>query len=336
MTRRSPEPDILTPREHEVLALLREGLTNPQIAERLSITLDGAKYHVSEILSKLGVSGREEAARWDPSERPWWASSAVPLVWSWRRGNVSWLATGVAGITGVLVVAGIVLLTWGLLRTDGEAAESSGGSSLQIEPTATAGRSSEETLLLTDKRSRLSICVDRADEPGVDVAVDVADVDAVETALVTGFSSLDRIPDEYQEHVIISGCPTTSEVLGTRVVFPGLSAPRVDDGPSEHSLWVYFVDADTYDASFDKPIYKGTSAEIACEDDFCLEVTHALFVSTAASEEELRRAVLEVLRLVRRVLPPEPTFDWSACDRGWQPHTDYTCDDYWKFDGETS
>ena len=40
MTRPS-HPDMLTPREQEVLALLREGLTDPQIAERLNITLDG-------------------------------------------------------------------------------------------------------------------------------------------------------------------------------------------------------------------------------------------------------------------------------------------------------
>ena len=39
-----------------MLSLLREGLTNEQIAERLGISRDGAKYHVSEILSKLGVS----------------------------------------------------------------------------------------------------------------------------------------------------------------------------------------------------------------------------------------------------------------------------------------
>src|SRR5437870_6830580 len=61
---RRPHPDILTPREWEVLDLLRERLTNEQIAERLGITLDGAKYHVSEILSKLGVATREEAAAW--------------------------------------------------------------------------------------------------------------------------------------------------------------------------------------------------------------------------------------------------------------------------------
>ena len=138
MTRpgRPSHPDILTPREQEVLTLLREGLTNPQIAERLSITLDGAKYHVSEILSKLGVSSREEAARWAPPERPWWATAAVPLAWSWRRANVSWLATGAAGITAVLVVAGVGLLVWGLVRTDSNAgADVPAGATVSASPT---------------------------------------------------------------------------------------------------------------------------------------------------------------------------------------------------------
>ncbi|MCI0776831.1 MAG: helix-turn-helix transcriptional regulator [Chloroflexi bacterium] len=134
MTRPSKpsNPDVLTPREQEVLALLREGLTNPQIAERLSISLDGAKYHVSEILSKLGVSSREEAARWEPSERPWWATAVAPLGWGWRRANVSWLATAAAGVTAVLVVAGGGLLVWGLVRTDG-GPDASDGTSLLIE-----------------------------------------------------------------------------------------------------------------------------------------------------------------------------------------------------------
>ncbi len=46
---RPRHPDILTPREWEVLALLREGLSNPEIAERLGISRDGVKFHVSEI-----------------------------------------------------------------------------------------------------------------------------------------------------------------------------------------------------------------------------------------------------------------------------------------------
>jgi DNA-binding CsgD family transcriptional regulator len=57
-------PDVLTPRQFEVLELVREGLTNPQIAERLGISRDGAKWHVKEILWKLDVPSREEAARW--------------------------------------------------------------------------------------------------------------------------------------------------------------------------------------------------------------------------------------------------------------------------------
>ena len=51
----------LSPRELEVLALMVEGLTNPEIAERLSISRATASSHVSHILQKLGVSNRAEA-----------------------------------------------------------------------------------------------------------------------------------------------------------------------------------------------------------------------------------------------------------------------------------
>lgn len=51
----------LTNREREVLALLVEGLTNVEIAKRLVISRSTARYHVSNILSKLGVSNRVEA-----------------------------------------------------------------------------------------------------------------------------------------------------------------------------------------------------------------------------------------------------------------------------------
>ena len=56
-----PETFGLTPRECEVLALMVEGLSNPDIAERLVVSRSTAKAHVSNILSKLGVSNRAEA-----------------------------------------------------------------------------------------------------------------------------------------------------------------------------------------------------------------------------------------------------------------------------------
>jgi DNA-binding CsgD family transcriptional regulator len=66
---RPPTPDILTPREWQVLELLRHGLSNREIADELGISLAGAKFHVSEIISKLGVTSREEAVAWQEEAR---------------------------------------------------------------------------------------------------------------------------------------------------------------------------------------------------------------------------------------------------------------------------
>ena len=53
--------DELTERENEVLALMVEGLTNAQIADRLTVSLSTVKFHVRGILSKLNAANRAEA-----------------------------------------------------------------------------------------------------------------------------------------------------------------------------------------------------------------------------------------------------------------------------------
>lgn len=88
----------LTPRQEQVLDLLEHGYTNGQIAEELGISLDGAKFHVSEIIGKMQVSTPEEAVvAWRSQRR-----RVLPAV---VFGGLRWAAalTAVAGLAVVVV-----------------------------------------------------------------------------------------------------------------------------------------------------------------------------------------------------------------------------------------
>ena len=112
--------DILTPREWEVLDLLRDGLTNEQIALRLGVTADTAKYHVSEILGKLGVETRHQAARWAGRQRVL-RTLGLPAALLRRVIEVpAWKLAGGAVIVAATV--GLGALAAGVLLTDQEAA----------------------------------------------------------------------------------------------------------------------------------------------------------------------------------------------------------------------
>lgn len=106
----------LTARQREVLALLRRGLTNEEIARELGITLDGAKWHVSEIIARLGVRDRYEAAQFGertvPTHRGW---SVLPFGLGNKVGAVG-VAAGAVAVAAAL--AGIGVLIWGVAGTD--------------------------------------------------------------------------------------------------------------------------------------------------------------------------------------------------------------------------
>src|SRR6202521_5680033 len=117
--RTTGNPANLTAREREVLNLIRQGLTNVQIAEQLDISFETAKSHVAGILSKLGVSTREEAAVWQ---------AGAQRRWPFGR--------SVLGVTAVAIVAaavaGLALLAWGLSRSGSGEEQPSPGATLRL------------------------------------------------------------------------------------------------------------------------------------------------------------------------------------------------------------
>lgn len=97
-------PTTLTERQREVLALVAAGKTNFEIAQELGITLEGAKYHVREVMGKLNVESREEAAAWYRHQRrpttrfATFVRGLIPAAGIWKAA---------AGVTAGVAVAGI-------------------------------------------------------------------------------------------------------------------------------------------------------------------------------------------------------------------------------------
>jgi DNA-binding CsgD family transcriptional regulator len=59
-----PHTDRLTSRENEIAALVAEGLSNPEIARKLVISVRTAQTHVTNILKKRGLRNRQQIAAW--------------------------------------------------------------------------------------------------------------------------------------------------------------------------------------------------------------------------------------------------------------------------------
>lgn len=148
MTRRGrpPHPDVLTPREWDVLTLIRDGLTNQQIAERLGISMDAAKYHVSEILSKLQLSSREEAAAWQPAPaeravlRPVWASA---LAGMWRAWPLALRVAGAAVMASAAI--GLGILAYSVLKSEDDSNDDTVEATSSASASASPGPSGSGT-----------------------------------------------------------------------------------------------------------------------------------------------------------------------------------------------
>jgi DNA-binding NarL/FixJ family response regulator len=65
-----PDTSQLTSRQREVLELVAQGMTNREVAQRLFISPDTVKYHVSQILERLQVQSRYELAQFCDTETP--------------------------------------------------------------------------------------------------------------------------------------------------------------------------------------------------------------------------------------------------------------------------
>ena len=319
--------DRLTPREREVWEFLRVGLTNQEIAERLGVTLDGAKYHVSEIISKLGVRDRYEAASW-PERRRWWTAVLAPIGLFWRTAaaaspvQLSSVAMVTSAGLAAAALAGIGLIVVLLVRSDGE------------QPMLASGVEQEDVTfdgpLLVSNRTHLSLCV--GGEDGSDVSD--TDLDAVRTALEEGLAAQPEIPPEYSQREVTAGCPPPSEPLGTpeRERTIGLQSPHFSSGdgdtPSEHLVFVYLISTELYETTFENESYAFVPAEFGCSGDQCWPVTTGLYLPSSATSAVMREGLLDSLRLLPREPNPEPTLDWEACERGTPPHPDNTCDQY--------
>ncbi len=63
-------PSPLTRREHEIVLLIAQGLSNKEIADELVISPATAARHVANILAKLGFTSRTQVASWAARHEP--------------------------------------------------------------------------------------------------------------------------------------------------------------------------------------------------------------------------------------------------------------------------
>jgi len=110
---RPPYPDVLTPAEWRVLEEIRDGRSNPEIAERLGLSRNTVKTHISSMLGKLDLRDRDQLAAW----------RGKPMVARARRSFVlapfGWLTAKAVGVVAVTAVVGALLIGFAVAMDSG-------------------------------------------------------------------------------------------------------------------------------------------------------------------------------------------------------------------------
>ena len=158
---RPRHPGVLTPAEQRVLEALRDGGTNAAIGARLGISTDAVKYHISNMLGKLGLRDRRELAAWRPDESDEHRGRLGSLVvlaaalWPPTR-TLAWVVAGTAAVAGagvaVVAVAGAVVVVLALAGGDGREPQAGAPHTTSVadpNPTATAVEPRAATPALT-------------------------------------------------------------------------------------------------------------------------------------------------------------------------------------------
>ncbi|MEX1103835.1 MAG: helix-turn-helix transcriptional regulator, partial [Dehalococcoidia bacterium] len=99
----------ITDRQREVLNLLAKGHSNGEIAQALGISLPGAKWHVRELMDRVGVESRDELAEWWERERSIRTSASRALRSLWAGLGLARVAAGAAVVAVGLVGTGILI-----------------------------------------------------------------------------------------------------------------------------------------------------------------------------------------------------------------------------------
>lgn len=98
---RPAHPDILTPAEWRVVQLTRHGHSNQAMAERLGVSINAIKYHLSNITGKLGIPNKKALIHWDgaPKNSPYHRTQLMNEATIKQIGQIARTVTDIAVAT---------------------------------------------------------------------------------------------------------------------------------------------------------------------------------------------------------------------------------------------